>query len=271
MKISKMYHDRWNLPHVMGSLDGKHIRITKPNKSGSLYYNYKNFYSIILFACVDADYKFMYVDVGAEGRASDSTLWKNSAFNKDILDETNPLGVPEPSNFPGYPGALPYFFVADDAFELTTNCMKPFPSSKLTMSQRIFNYRLSRCRRIVENAFGILATRFRILRREIEMSPENAGIVVLACVALHNFLRVEAPNVYVPKPATDWEDKDYRQHQGVWRVEAALPGREPTRIRNRNQKVKDMRTQLAMWCLSKEGDLPHQYQVVLEHDFYFDR
>ena len=187
--VSQMFHDRWNLPHVMGALDGKHVRITRPKKTGSLYWNYKNFYSIVLFACVDADYRFLYVDVGAEGRASDSTLWKYSSFNEDLERPDNPLGVPKPTPFPGYRGDLPYYFVADDAFEMSLHLMKPFPSQKLTLAQRIFNYGLSRCRRIVENAFGILSTRFRILRRELEMEPENASSVVMACVVLHNYLR----------------------------------------------------------------------------------
>ena len=259
------------MPHVIGAIDGKHIRITKPNKSGSLFYNYKNFFSIILFALVDADYKFLYVDVGAEGRASDSTLWKNSDLNNDLQAEDNPLGMPAPAPFPGYVGDLPFYVVADDAFQMTENVMKPFPTTLLTMIQRIFNYRLSRARRIVENAFGILATRFRILRREIEMCPKHATVVVLACVALHNYLRTVAPHAYIPRPATDWEDKDYRQHKGIWRGERALPGGQPTQIRNRSEKVKAMRNNLANWCLTKEGELPYQFQTVLQHDFYFER
>ena len=259
------------MPHVLGAIDGKHIRITKPNKTGSTYFNYKHFFSIVLFALVDADYRFLYVDVGAEGRASDSTLWKGSDLYTDLYSADNPLGVPAPARFPGYVGELPFYFVADDAFELSENLMKPYPTTKLSMSQRIFNYRLSRARRIVENAFGILATRFRILRREIEMAPKHASVVVLACVALHNYLRTEAPHAYLPRPATDWEDKDYRQHRGIWRGEAALPGREPTRVRNRSERVKAMRNNLANWCLTKEGELPYQFQTVLEHDFYFER
>ena len=271
LEIAQLFHDRWNLPHVMGALDGKHVRITCPSKSGSLYWNYKNFYSIVLFGMVDADYCFRYVDVGAEGRASDSTLWKYCSMYDDLGKEGNPLGVPAPSPFPGYRGNLPYYFVADDAFEMSENLMKPFPSAKLSFVQRIFNYRLSRARRIVENAFGILATRFRILRREIEMEPENASVVVMACVVLHNFLRHKAAAAYLPKEATDWEDRDYQQHQGVWRGEQPLPGGQPTVVRNRNGRVKQMRLNLADWCLTKEGELQYQYNVVLHHDFFFER
>ena len=266
-----MFHDRWNMPHIVGALDGKHIRIVKPPNSGSLFYNYKHFYSIVLFAMVDADYNFRYVDVGAEGKSSDSTLWKFSDIFSDLNKADNPMNFPDAEPFPGYRGFLPYFFVGDDAFELTHHLMKPFPSANLTLPQRIFNYRLSRCRRIVENAFGILATRFRILRREIEMDPENAAQVVMACIVLHNFLRKKASAAYIPKEATDWEDRDYTQHKGIWRGEAALPGGEATLIRNRSWSVKQQRARLADWCLTREGDLPYQYNVVLNHDFFFER
>lgn len=224
-----------------------------------------------MFALVDADYKFLYVDVGAEGRSSDSTLWKYSDFHKDLLNEDNPLGVPKPAPFPGFQKDLSYFFVGDDAFELSENLMKPYPTQRLTLKQRIFNYRLSRARRVVENAFGILATRFRIFRREIEMEPENATTVVMACIALHNFLRTEAPAAYMPREATDWEGRDYTQHKGIWRGERAMPGGEPTRARNRSEKVKDMRNDIATWCVMKEGEMKYQYDVVLKHDFYFER
>ena len=220
---------------------------------------------------VDGDYNFRYVDVGAEGRSSDSTLWKFSSFLKDLKKSDNPLNFPGPEPFPGYRGDLPYFFVADDAFEMTQNLMKPFPSNNLTMPQRIFNYRLSRARRIVENAFGILATRFRILRREIEMEPENAAEVVMACVVLHNYLRKNAAAAYIPREATDWEDRDYRQHRGIWRGEAALPGGEATTASNRCLLVKNMRNRLADWCLTREGELMYQYNVVFQHDFFFQR
>ena len=269
--MSDQFHDRWNLPHVLGAVDGKHVRITKPNNSGSLYYNYKNFYSIVLFAAVDADYRFMYIDAGAEGRSSDSTLWKFSSFNKDLERKDNPLHVPQAEEFPGFSGKLPYYFVGDDAFEMGEHLMKPYPHSKLQLKERVFNYRLSRARRIVENAFGILATRFRILRREIEMSPENASIIVLTCCVLHNFLRQHAAAAYIPKEATDWEGRNYQQHRGVWRGEATLLGGEPTTARNRSLKVKNMRDAICNWCVSVEGQLPYQYEVILQHEFFFER
>lgn len=80
-------------------------------------------------------------------------------------------------------------FVADDAFSLNTYLIKPYNRRNLTREQGIFNYRLSRVRRISENAFGILASKFRIFERPIPLIPHKVDKIFLACCAIHNWLR----------------------------------------------------------------------------------
>lgn len=75
LKIEKGFKDRWNLPHCIGALDGKHVRIQNPNLAGSHYFNYKKFFSMVLLAVVDAEYRFTYIDVGAVGAESDGGVW----------------------------------------------------------------------------------------------------------------------------------------------------------------------------------------------------
>jgi len=66
--IANEFEQRWNFPHCVGAMDGKHIVVQKPTKSGSAFFTYKHTFAIQLLAVVDADYKFIYVDVGCQGR-----------------------------------------------------------------------------------------------------------------------------------------------------------------------------------------------------------
>jgi hypothetical protein len=156
-EVAQGFSDKWNFHHCCGCIDGKHVRIQAPPHSGSLYYNYKGFYSIIMLAVVDANYKFMYVDVGANGADSDAGIFRECGLYHAL--EQNKADLPPSEALPGGVTDVPYFLVGDDAFAIRSWMMKPHSKRTMTSAERIFNYRLSRARRIVENAFGILANR----------------------------------------------------------------------------------------------------------------
>ncbi|GBN79263.1 hypothetical protein AVEN_87622-1 [Araneus ventricosus] len=200
----------------IGALDGKHVKISLPPKSGSLYYNYKGDFSIVLMALVGADLKFLFVDVGTNGRISDGGVWAKCKLKSAL--EKNKIKIPKANFLSGTLTKVPYVIVADEAFPLSFNLMKPFPGRGVNVEERIFNYRLSRARRVSENAFGILAARFQIFKRRILTNPANATKMVIACCALHNFLIANNSAIYTPPSSIDVEDINSRQiRTGDWR------------------------------------------------------
>ncbi|KAK5648294.1 hypothetical protein RI129_003186 [Pyrocoelia pectoralis] len=156
LKIAEEFNYLWQFPNCLGALDGRHIKFRPPRSDGSFYYNYKGDHSIVLLAMANAKYKFTYVNVGCNGRVSDGgvfTLFRESMLSKAMT--ANTLNFPPPKCLLGRTKAVPYVVVADDAFPHKDVIMKPYPNRGLTHNERIFNYRLSRARRIIENAFGI--------------------------------------------------------------------------------------------------------------------
>ena len=186
-ELEREFRIRWNVPHALGALDGKHVALKKPKNSGALYHNYKGFFSIVMLALVDGQYKFRWVDVGTEGSCSDSQIFNASQPKRRIEDGR--IGFPDPAPITQGGRDVPYFILADDAFALKTWLMKPYGRRLLTREERIANYRISRGRRVVEHAFGILVSRFRVMRTTIELPPETVREVVMTCVVLHNILR----------------------------------------------------------------------------------
>ncbi|XP_050307518.1 uncharacterized protein LOC126744204 [Anthonomus grandis grandis] len=82
------YNELWNFPNCCGSIDGKHVRIQCPKAAGSLFYNYKQFHSIVLLAIIDARYRFIAIDVGSCGREGDAMQLSDSAVIR--LDRYEP-------------------------------------------------------------------------------------------------------------------------------------------------------------------------------------
>jgi len=154
-QVADKYYQKWNFPHTCGAIDGKHVACKAPPNSGSQYYNYKGFFSVILFAMVDADYKFLWADVSGVGSCSDAQIYNDRELKECI--ENNLIGFPDPEPLPNDNENVPYYIIGDDAFGLRPHMMKPYSRRGMDRKERIFNYRLSRARRVVENAFGILA------------------------------------------------------------------------------------------------------------------
>lgn len=114
--------------------------------------------------------------MGDCGRTSDGGVYVRSDLGRRMESKT--LHEPPSTSLPGaaHLGDVPFVMVGDAAFPLKPYLMRPYPGQN--HQKRIFNYRLSRARMVVENGFGILPSRWRIFHRKINLHPQNppAGI-----------------------------------------------------------------------------------------------
>ena len=214
-KISQDFNDLWNFPHCLGAGDGKHVVIECPKKSGSNYFNYKGTFSIVLLAYGDANYCFTAVDVGQYGKSNDSGAFANSKISKTF--ETNSFNVPPSEQLEGIEGNVPYVTVVDEGLPMRSYQIRPYPGKNITEDRAIYNYRLSRARRVIENISGILADRWRIFRRPIRASVDTVKKIILSTVCLHNYLRLTDNACYSPIGFTDSEDSTGNVRLGDWR------------------------------------------------------
>lgn len=184
--IAQKFETVANFPNCLGAVDGKHVRIVHP--LNSMHINYKGYSSIVLMAVADAEYRFVYVDVGAYGKDCDSNVFQNCNLWKSII--SGGMDLPEDKCLPGAQNPqLPHFLIGDDAFALHKHLIKPYGGHSLTVEKRIFNYRVCKGRRYVECTFGILSNKWRIFHRAMNVNPTYATDIVNACVVLHNFVR----------------------------------------------------------------------------------
>jgi len=101
----------WNFPTRIGAVDGKHVNIEAPANSGSVYFNYKKTFYVILLALVDANYNFIMTDIGSFGRSSDGGIFSHSALEKRM--QNGSLNIPPDSGLPGTSIETPFVIVGD--------------------------------------------------------------------------------------------------------------------------------------------------------------
>ncbi|CAH1993856.1 unnamed protein product [Acanthoscelides obtectus] len=186
LSIANDFFLKWNFPNCIGCIDGEHIRIRCPPNSGSMFWNYKHFYSIVLQAVSDANGRFLYIDVGSYGKQSDGGIFSASSLMYHL--ENASFNVPHKRKIPGTDVLAPLVLLGDEAYPLKVYLMRPYSGRGLDEQREVYNYRLSRARRIVECAFGILCAKWRILKKEIEYHPDKAEIIVKTTCLLHNII-----------------------------------------------------------------------------------
>ena len=170
------------LPYCAGALDGTFMSLKKPTEFGDSYFCYKKFIAIIVLACVDARGIFTYINAGRPGSVGDSYTFRHSSLFQKIA---NGEWLSHPPKMLGGVNVKPYI-VADAAFPLSATVMKCYDANQPSQ-RRSFNYSLIRTRRVVEQAFGRLKGRWKIMDGRCSLNdPTFVRQVAVVCCALHN-------------------------------------------------------------------------------------
>jgi hypothetical protein len=154
----------------------------------------------------------------------------------------NPREQPLPNDKNGK--CMPFMIAGDETFALSEHVLRPYPNRNLSAQQRMYNYRLTRSHRLVERAFGILAKKWRIFHRSLDISPQFCNSIVQACCILHNFIHLNS--------GFQLEDTLYESN-----FESIL-----ATGTSGNTKGKHLIDYFAKYFTSPHGAVPWQYDIV---------
>ena len=175
----------WQLKFAFAAINGSHLPIKCPPvgpEAMKQYHNFKNFYSVVLLALVDAKYRVMWAALGAPSNTHDSTYFQSTHLFHEV-NEGNVL--PGKFQFIGNTKTPP-MVLGDGTFPMKPWMCKPFADTVLTEKKCYFNYCLSHACMVSEGAFGKFKSRFRVLHRKCESSKESVKAMGWAAVVLHN-------------------------------------------------------------------------------------
>lgn len=262
------FRNQWQFPQCVGAVDGRHVVLQQPAKSGSLNNDHKGTKSIVLMTIVDANLKYVAVDIGTDVPNSNGEVFKSCAMGKAL--ENQSLCLPGLSQLPESNFTVPHVLLGDEAFQLRPVLLRPFKAAVLSSQSRVFNYRLSRARCCSENAFGIMGARWQIFQKPMMLAPENVTRVTKAAVVLHNYLLSEealvqpSEKVYCPSGFADYADSLGNMLLGAWRDQApssALQNIVPTASRNFSFDAASVRNKFSDYFWSDKGQVSWQWDV----------
>ncbi|XP_006639987.2 uncharacterized protein [Lepisosteus oculatus] len=187
--MARLFNTRWGFPHCVGAVDSLHVAIIAPPSYTADYWNSKGWHSVVLQGVVNGLGQFWDACAGFPGSTEDVTILQSST----LWGAASEGGLfPEPpKEFMGRP--LKYFLLGDAAYPLQSWLLKCYPEGpELTARQLKFNYRLSRARSVIENAFLRLKARWQCLHKRNDCSLDLVPTMILACCILHNVCEVHS-------------------------------------------------------------------------------
>ena len=215
--MAKQYQALWDFPHCMGAIDGKHVVLRCPRNSASEYFNYKNAFSIVFFALVDANYNFV-----CQRRMSGKNFWQGWFYeNSAIYKPRNKnLRSSSASPFKWEREKCSILFYCRWCFSFKREA---YESLSWTTSKRLkrTNFQLQdlqspkSCRKCIwPRVIGVPSASYTYT-----FGTKKAQLVAMTIACLHNFLR-SSPDlaaIYTPPSTFDYEENS-RVIEGSWRA-----------------------------------------------------
>jgi len=245
---------------VVGVIYGTLIRVQTPPADWKTANNTRKcFHGVLLLGFVDARKPCIWIRSGLPGSLGDSRAFKESAW----YERQQPVGCRVP-----HPG---HVFLSDGGFASEYWLLKPYPQHQLTTMRQFFNYCISSPRAVVENSFGLLKGRWRVLHDKVSAETEFVPVIVESCALLHNFLIDEEDEWADAVDANDGEPRNVHPDVGVTRAyQMALHLRdelvghrwaehhESVGIQARMRPSRDGRLQMCMFACLKNKRAPFQ-------------
>lgn len=188
--IARHFEEITNIPQLIGAIDGSHIPITPPKMGSADFFNRSGYHSVVLQAIVDHQYLFRDISCKLPGSNHDADVLRESAFFKN-LGNIMPKGTKHVNGMD-----IPFMIMGDPAYPLQNWLIKNYAYDRNTTAvMDSFNIYMNKGRVVVENAFGRLKSRWRILARRSEIDFRFMPTVVAACCILHNICELSKEKV----------------------------------------------------------------------------
>ncbi|XP_073821916.1 uncharacterized protein [Musca autumnalis] len=205
---SDAYMEVTGLPNCVGSFDA--IQFVTERKTRD---------PIVLMGSCNIRYQLVNVDVGL----IHEIVEKENVLKK--LLENNLTNLPEDMQILDASTGmmLTAYMVTPPSFPLLKHTMRPYPGKALSEDKLNFNERLKKCSSYLDNSYGVLLHKWKVLQNKFTCLPETACHIVKACVILHNFA-IDHDKSYFFKELVDHYDENTQEFKkGVWRETLNLP------------------------------------------------
>ncbi|CAN1237180.1 Protein ALP1-like [Linum grandiflorum] len=191
--------------NCVGAIDGVQIDACIPVDDQIPYRGRKATTTQNVMCVCFFDMLFTYVMAGWEGTANDARILLETASNNDNQFPMPPQGkyYVVDSGYPNLPGFLaPYRHVTSHFQEIRR---RGGPRGR----DELFNFRHSSLRNVIERCFGVLKARFPILKFMRSYSFKKQTRIVIACCAIHNFIKIHAEGDPLLEEFGNYEDEDH--------------------------------------------------------------